>query len=124
MRRNKKRNVYTNRTIKRCPYNCYYCDICKSYCKVYYLNNEEPKYEIVGHDYYTNKKLHQIGIGSLLPGKTMISIQKNRGYDDRSYRKDHLLLKLRRKRQILKELTSDVLLSDFMYRVDLVKPHN
>lgn len=79
MRRDKKRGVYTNRTIKTCPC-CYnFCTICKGVCKMDVIADIDP--EIIAPNHPTSgrkKKQHHLGVGSFKRGRMFAPVCKHR----------------------------------------------
>jgi hypothetical protein len=120
MRRKIKCNIYTNATVKKNSrkrfFNLsYYCVSCKGPCKVDYINKADPDTINPNHPgycagysglSYSKPKLHQIGFGSIAPGKKfVICMRKGKRGSLRTY-KD---LGVRKKKlQIADELCDDI----------------
>jgi hypothetical protein len=90
MRREQKLGVYTNKSVKSC-YSDSYCAVCKSVCK-WYCKDRFDDHPLDHTPWDSKQKLHQLGFGSLMPGKKFVVFNKryhtNKWYPLRSAR-DH-----------------------------------
>ena len=78
MRRKRRFGVYTNQTVKKGCNAChFFCQQCKGPCKMEYYGEIDENSIAINHVIKSKqRKLHQIGFGSIMPGKVFITIGK------------------------------------------------